>query len=74
MYLLCLETLRRKPMIELKINDFCRNCPDFEADVFKFEDYINPRDHISTIIKCAHEIKCIKKFERGINDETEKKV
>lgn len=54
-------------MIKLEVEDYCQNCPKFEAEVenpaniynaFGDDDYIG-----DTIIRCEHRKQCQKVFE-----------
>lgn len=47
-------------MIELKVEEYCHNCPDFEADVVKnrIRDVVVFVDYTDTTITCAHAARC----------------
>ena len=56
-------------MIELKVEEYCHDCPDFEADVIKskesYENRYNPmtmqtEEHVfvRTTVHCAHANRC----------------
>lgn len=46
--------------IELKIEDYCQNCPDFEGEVHKYP--VCPMDsnvrYNNTVITCSHKNRC----------------
>lgn len=41
-------------MINLEVQFYCQNCPDFEPEVEQEQFY----DYINTIIRCKHRIRC----------------
>ena len=52
-------------MIELKIEEYCQNCPDFEAKVtvkenelFTMESPTPCERYCNTIVACAHAKRC----------------
>ena len=56
-------------MIELKVEEYCHSCPDFEADVTKskdsYESRYNPmtmetEEHVfvRTTVRCEHAARC----------------
>lgn len=44
-------------MIELKINDYCQDCPEFDADIDEYFRMDGGAKH--TLISCKHEKKCL---------------
>ena len=58
-------------MIYLNVNDYCQDCPEFEAhvekDILKYEDFTSDKAHlvgVNTNISCEHRDRCeeIRKF------------
>ena len=49
-------------MINLKIEDYCQECPDFEAEVEKitFSDLPVKND---TLIRCKNHVRCLFLYE-----------
>lgn len=49
-------------MIELKVKEYCQNCPDFAAKVSVREhddgDTINPTKIYDTTVTCSHAKRC----------------
>ena len=46
-------------MIELKVEDYCQECPDFKADVDKScQRYYDHRLHAITIVRCEWAERC----------------
>lgn len=49
-------------MIELKVKEYCQNCPDFAAKVSVIEDDVGPMDNLTkiycTTITCSHAKRC----------------
>lgn len=54
-------------MIELKVEEYCHNCPEFEADVdvddFGYKTYNGYILHTNTTVKCEHAKRCQAIFE-----------
>lgn len=47
-------------MIELKVEEYCHDCPDFEPDVHK-DKYVDAEDNLylqRTTIRCEHAARC----------------
>lgn len=51
--------------IKLQVEDYCQNCPEFEADVRKEKVFVNDRSDIfnceiitETTVTCEHRDKC----------------
>ena len=44
-------------MVELRIDEHCRNCPEFEVETFK--SYFN-NGEVMFQLTCQHRIKCAK--------------
>lgn len=44
-------------MIELKIKDYCQDCPEFDADIDEYLRIDGGAKH--TLISCKHEKKCL---------------
>ena len=47
-------------MIRLSVNDYCQDCPEFEAEVLKGRMFYGFTEGADTIIRCKHYIKCQK--------------
>lgn len=46
-------------MIKLDVDDYCQSCPDFEADVEKFEyGCLNEVKSVYTTIRCENSDRC----------------
>jgi hypothetical protein len=63
-------------MIELKVDEWCQNCPDFEAKVekeFLYNDYPSDWDEFgearmaNTTISCENRVKCARIRENLAN-------
>lgn len=44
-------------MIELKIKDYCQDCPEFDVDIDEYLRIDGCAKH--TLIRCKHEKKCL---------------
>lgn len=45
-------------MIELHVEDYCHNCPEFGADVQKNTLYAGYEEYCQTDIYCKHRSRC----------------
>ena len=45
-------------MIRLDVEDYCQDCPEFEAEVLKDRKFYGFTEGTDTIIRCEHYIRC----------------
>ena len=45
-------------MIELKVDEYCHNCPEFEAQVDKVYRTYKAEPEVHTTVTCEHRSKC----------------
>lgn len=45
-------------MIDLEVQNYCENCPDFEADVIKTNLWCNDKIVRKTIVCCENRYRC----------------
>ena len=58
-------------MIKLDIDDYCQSCPDFIADVEKFEyGSLNEAKSVNTTIRCMNRDRC-RNLVRRLKEESE---
>lgn len=62
-------------MIKLEVEDYCQDCPHFEADVDKQILYAGETPMIcNTYIRCDHRMACDQAFIAGVKKGTNYEV